>query len=139
VIRGILGEVSRWRDWYEQGTRDLERARLDVRFGYFEWACFTAQQAAEKRIKALCLSRGLEAWGHSLVELSGLLPEDLRVPTAFLEGAQTLDLNYIPSRCPNGFAAGKPADYFSHRKAEEAMDAAGEIFRFCQEHLPEGH
>ena len=39
--------VNRWKDWYDQGVRDLSRAELDVEHQYFEWACFTAQQAAE--------------------------------------------------------------------------------------------
>ncbi|HSR12959.1 MAG TPA: HEPN domain-containing protein, partial [Thermodesulfobacteriota bacterium] len=37
--------MNRWKDWYEQGIRDLGRARLDLEHGYYEWACFTSQQA----------------------------------------------------------------------------------------------
>lgn len=55
--------ANRWRDWYEQGKRDYERALLDVQHGYYEWACFTCQQAAEKVVKALGLARNITLWG----------------------------------------------------------------------------
>lgn len=40
-------------DWLRQAEVDIEKAKLDLDWGYFEWACFTAQQAAEKAIKSL--------------------------------------------------------------------------------------
>jgi HEPN domain-containing protein len=54
-------------DWLEQAERDLSKARLDLEHSYFEWACFTSQQAdewacftspqaAEKAAKALGMS-----------------------------------------------------------------------------------
>ncbi len=36
----------------------------------------------------------------------------------------------------HGFAAGKPADYFTEKQAREALDAASRIIRFCESHLP---
>ena len=27
--------MNRWKDWYEQGKRDHERALIDVRYGYY--------------------------------------------------------------------------------------------------------
>jgi HEPN domain-containing protein len=53
-----------------------------------------------------------------------------------MEQAQLLDAFYIPTRYPNGFPEGKPADYFNASKAQEAFDAASAIIRFCQDHLP---
>lgn len=51
--------MNRWKDWYEQGKRDLEKARLDLDHGFYEWACFTAQQSAEKVIKAMAMKEEL--------------------------------------------------------------------------------
>ncbi len=53
--------MNRYRDWMAQAERDLEKAKLDVRSEYWEWACFTAQQVAEKAVKALLMQHGLEA------------------------------------------------------------------------------
>lgn len=128
--------ANRWRDWYEQGKRDLERARLDVQYEYYEWACFTSQQAAEKVVKALGLARNITLWGHSLTEMLKRLHQDINVPQEILDCARLLDLYYIPPRYPNGFAAGKPADYFTEEQAREALDAASRIIRFCESHLP---
>lgn len=127
--------MNRWKDWYEQGKRDRQRADLDLNYGYYEWACFTAQQAAEKVIKALGMSRGLTLWGHSLTEMLKLIGQDLDVPERIINYARLLDLYYIPPRYPNGFASGKPADYFTESQAKEAIGAADQIFQFCESYL----
>lgn len=102
---------------------------------YWEWACFTAQQAAEKAAKALLMSRSMDAWGHAITPMLRAL-KDLDVPLHLIEYAQLLDVLYIPTRYPNGFSVGKPADYFSATKAQEALDAATAIIQYCQDHLP---
>ncbi|MBN1308639.1 MAG: HEPN domain-containing protein [Chitinispirillaceae bacterium] len=40
-------------DWLNQAIRDLEQAEDSKSAGRHEWACFAAQQAAEKAIKTL--------------------------------------------------------------------------------------
>jgi HEPN domain-containing protein len=124
--------MNRWRDWYEQGKRDMERAVLDIEHAYYEWACFTAQQATEKVVKALALKRGLNLWGHSINEMIKILASAIAIPSDIKEKAKLLDLYYIPPRYPNGFPAGKPADYFTERQAKEALDAASAIIGFCE-------
>jgi HEPN domain-containing protein len=127
--------MNRWKDWYEQGKRDLERGKLDVAYRFYEWACFTSQQSAEKVIKGLALKLGLSIWGHSLTEMLGILSERIAIPEQLKDEAKLLDLYYIPPRYPNGFPAGKPADYFTEKQAREAIDAADRIIRFCESHL----
>ncbi len=126
--------MNRYRDWLDQAERDLKRARIDVQFAFWEWACFTSQQAAEKAVKALLMNRGITVWGHAITPILASL-EGVRIPEAVVTNAQLLDAYYIPSRYPNGFPAGKPADYFNKRKAEEALNAADEIIRFCKDNL----
>ncbi|MBC7361743.1 MAG: HEPN domain-containing protein [Candidatus Aminicenantes bacterium] len=127
--------MNRWKDWYDQGKRDLEKAQLDLKYGFYEWACFTSQQASEKIIKALGMKAGITLWGHSLTEMINLLAEKIIIPEEIKEKAKLLDLYYIPPRYPNGFASGKPADYFSEKQAKEALDAANSIIRFCESYL----
>jgi len=128
--------MNRWRDWYEQGKRDYTRALLDIQYEYYEWACFTLQQATEKVVQALGLAHNLTLWGHSLTEMLQRIAESLEVPPEILDRARLLDLYYIPPRYPNGFASGKPADYFTKTQAQEALDAADQVIRFCEGHLP---
>ncbi|GIV79523.1 HEPN domain-containing protein [Litorilinea aerophila] len=128
--------MNRYQDWLAQAERDLQRAAIDIKYEYWEWACFTAQQAAEKAVKALLMHQGYSAWGHSITPMLRNL-ETLNVPTALIEKAQSLDAYYIPTRYPNGFAEGKPADYYNESQAREAVDAATEIIRFCKTHITE--
>lgn len=44
--------MNRWRDWWEQSSRDLAHAKHALDDDDFEWAAFAAQQAAEKALKA---------------------------------------------------------------------------------------
>ena len=129
--------MNRYRDWLEQAKRDLERAHIDLKYEYWEWACFTSQQAAEKAVKALLMQRGHTVWGHSVSAMLRRFSEEVPVPEELIAQAQLLDTFYIPTRYPNGFAEGKPADYYSRRQAQEAVDAATDIIRFCEDLLPQ--
>ena len=128
--------MNRFKDWMAQAERDLERARLDIQHEFWEWACFTSQQAAEKAAKALLMNRGIITWGHAITPMLGRL-ESVPIPEELVANAQLLDSYYIPTRYPNGFPEGKPADYFNRKKALEAANAAAEILRFCQNNIVE--
>jgi HEPN domain-containing protein len=47
----------------DQTQGDLDHARADLAHGFYDWACFSAQQAAEKAVKAVLQRLGLETWG----------------------------------------------------------------------------
>lgn len=123
--------MNRYRDWLEQAERDREKAALDFVHGYFEWCCFTAQQAAEKAVKALGMKMGVDVWGHAVTNLLRLLGDRVRVPEEIIESAQLLDTYYIPTRYPNGFSIGKPADYYNRQMAGEALNACEKVLEFC--------
>jgi HEPN domain-containing protein len=129
--------MNRWKDWFEQGKRDLEKAKLDLKNGFYEWACFTAQQSAEKVLKGLGLKLGVVLFGHSLTEFLNILSGKIEISEKMREKAKLLDFYYIPARYPNGFSNGKPSDYFTKKQAEEAIDATDYIIRFCERHISE--
>jgi HEPN domain-containing protein len=56
--------VDRSKDWFAQAERDLDHARSSQKEGRHEWACFAAQQSAEKAIKALHLWNNPEQGCH---------------------------------------------------------------------------
>ena len=68
---------DRSKDWLMQAERDLEQAKSSRAEGRHEWACFAAQQSAEKAVKALHLFLGQEAWGHVVAKLLTELPIDV--------------------------------------------------------------
>lgn len=61
--------MERSADWMDQAQGDLAHARHDMAAGFHDWACFSAQQAAEKAAKAVLQKLRVEAWGHSAADL----------------------------------------------------------------------
>jgi HEPN domain-containing protein len=100
--------MKRTQDWLDQATWDLAHAHQSIGLEHFEWACFAAQQAAEKAVKALHLHLGTVAWGHSVFELPDGLPSDLRPEVELLERGKVLDRFYIPPRYANAHPSGPP-------------------------------
>ncbi len=118
-------------DWPAQAERDLQHARHSVAAGDFDWACFAAQQAAEKAAKAALMALGGEGWGHSVTRLLVDLSQRLPVPDELLAAARRLDKHDIPSRYPNGFPAGAPKDYYTKPEADQAIADATAIYDLC--------
>ncbi len=127
--------ATRYRDWLWQATRDIEHARASMEGEYHEWACFAAQQGAEKALKALFQRRGADAWGHLLADLLGALPQDIEVPADLMESAKELDKHYIAPRYPNALAQGAPGQSYTKGEAERAIENAERILRFCEGHI----
>ena len=119
--------MRRHADWFRQAQRKLDSARWDIQGSFYEDACFSAQQAAELAAKALLESQGRIELGHSVFQL---LQKADGVPQSILEAARVLDRYYIPTRYPNGFAAGAPMDYYDQSTAEEAVRLAESILGF---------
>ena len=130
--------MNRALDWLRQAERDLDKAKNDLEAGFYEWACFACQQAAEKAVKALGMRYGLDVWGHSVRELLELVSKhcSLDVPPEVARWARKLDRMYIPTRYPNGLPAGAPFEHYDASDAEEAILAAENIIRFCKSNLP---
>jgi HEPN domain-containing protein len=128
--------VNRWRDWFDQSSRDLAHARHALDDRDYEWTAFAAQQAAEKALKALVLALGGEPWGHLVTALAEALPAGSEAPPEVLDAARRLDKHYIPARYPNGFPAGYPGKLYTSGEAEQAIADASIVTDFCRRHLP---
>ena len=127
--------AERSRDWFAQAQRDLETARWQLQGGFYEWVCFTCQQAAEKAVKALYQRLHAIAWGHAVSRLLNELPDEMKPAPELIEAAIYLDRYYIPTRYPNGFERGAPRDYYTKKDAQEAVEHAQHILEFCDGHL----
>lgn len=123
---------SRAQDWFRQVEQDLEQARDSRRAGRHEWACFAAQQAAEKAVKALHLHEGQEAWGHVIAKLLRELPDSVPVSEEFIDRGRALDNFYIPARDPNSHPEGPPFEHFGPLQSATALDHAGAILGFVR-------
>jgi len=124
--------LERSKDWMDSALDDLEHAGNDLAHGFHNWACFSAQQAAEKAVKAVFQRMGAEAWGHSVADLLAQLGTHHGVPQALIDGALELDKAYIASRYPNAHPAGSPANRYTAEEARRHIAHAEAILAFCQ-------
>ena len=117
--------------WLRQARRDLNDAGFNRKGGRFNVACFLAQQAAEKSLKAYLYAGEKEiVWGHS----AGDLCERCVVLDAEFEkisdAASALDKYYIPTRYPNALPGGIPSEAFDEVDAQRSLVLSQEILDF---------
>ena len=110
--------MERSKDWIDEAEGDLEHAKSDLEHGFYNWACFSAQQSAEKAMKAVFQRMHAEAWGHSAFDLLKELSKRHKVPEDLIDKALELDKAYIPTRYPNAHPSGSPRRRYTK---EEAM------------------
>ena len=125
--------TSRAADWFERALRDLEQAESSRRDGRHEWACFAAQQAAEKVVRSVHLSLAQDAWGHVVARLLNELPVD--VLADLVEKAKVLDGFSIPTRYANSHAEGPPSEHFVVIHSDEPLRYAREIIEFARPYV----
>jgi HEPN domain-containing protein len=104
--------------------------------GNYEWACFQAQQSAEKALKAVLLRQGKRRFlSHSihdlLDEIQTFAPESKAVSEA-----RRLDEYYIPTRYPNGMPGTVlPHHFYDEKEALECIDLAESVLRLISQTL----
>jgi HEPN domain-containing protein len=116
-------EAERWR---QTAQEDLDAARALIGTGHFSHACFHAQQAAEKAVKAIWYGLGEDPWGHSVQKLAAEI-QDQTVRECMAGVSETgafLDRFYIPTRYPNGLPDLTPGKVYFRKDAEQAVEAA---------------
>jgi len=131
--------VERSEDWIGQAEWDLSHAKSDLERRFYDWACFSAQQAAEKAVKALFQKLGAEGWGHSVADLLNELPEELKPNEVLMDEALELDKAYISARYPNAHPSGSPRNRYTRKEAERLAGYAEEIIVFCKDSLSKIH
>lgn len=122
--------------WLRTAEFDLEAARWNREGEFFNTACFQAQQAAEKALKAFLLAQGERGVrGHSTVELL-----DRSIPfatsfTALKPDCRVLDRHYIPTLYPDALPAGSPQEAFGREDADDAIERAQRLLSAVKQAL----
>lgn len=121
-MKDPLGEGERW---LSEARVDLEAART-LTEGFPARACFLAQQAGEKALKAILYAAGVRpVLGHSLGELGHEVEAHLPAFVDLQPQVAKLDRYYIPTRYPNGLPeGGLPSEAFDQADARSAIDIA---------------
>ncbi len=135
MARGNKEEAARW---LRQAECDLTAAQVSMQGARYEWACFQAQQAAEKAIKSLLYGAGYrKILTHSVYEL--LLESRKRADCmpCLEQEAKLLDNVYITSRYPNGLAGSMiPSEYYTKEDADRCLHSAGLILDAVRRCMP---
>jgi len=120
--------------WLNQAEEDLATARDLIEKRRFNWACFVAQQAAEKAIKAIYQAQAeIVEWVHSLaILIKGDSKQNIKgipVLAELYDEARELDKVYIPSRYPNALPHGIPSQFYSKEDGEKCIRVAEKIIK----------
>lgn len=122
--------------WWLQADNDLGFARIALREAYYHQACFIAQQAAEKSVKAVGYHLGdRTVLGHSVMELVDRYKDRVPALVELRPASGVLDLYYVPSRYPNGLPGGVPFKVFTEGQARDAIEAAEAFVRLAADLL----
>ena len=132
----------RWR--HEQSRARLVpagrgRPRASTRLApdaHYEWACFAAQQAAEKAAIAACVALGQRGQPSAVTpSLELLRSHAVNIDASLFDRARALDKHHLPTRYPKFFASGAPTDFYTRSEAERAIMDAVEILEVCRRML----
>ena len=136
-MRNREGEGSRW---FIQAEHDLRAARYNREGGSHALACFQAQQAGEKSLKAFLFARGERVvLGHSIAELGQLCATHEPNFKKLVVKVGKLDRFYIPTRYPSGLPGGVPAEVYDESDSDNAIAMASETVEFVRERLEVSH
>jgi HEPN domain-containing protein len=129
------------RRWFQQAYYDLKATRWNIEGGFYDTACFIAQQAAEKALKSILYftgSRRKALMTHSTVEMVREAGKKINSLVELINEARELDLHYIPSRYPNGIPSGYPHQFYGRKNADQALTAAEKIFNAVRDYYLSG-
>lgn len=128
----------RFHVWLSQAWHDLDAARESMNSGYNEWACFQAEQSAEKALKSILVFHGKSAPKlHKLGVLIGLVKNvepkfrGIHIDIAELQ-SYTFTARY-PFLLPGSFET--PHDYITKEDAEICINQAQIILNLIKELL----
>ncbi len=125
------------RRWFVQAQADLEVVRLLRSAGHYAAACFHAQQAAKKALKAVLFSQGSRVvWGHSVRELGRQCEAHDPAFAGVAGETALLDQFYIPTRYPNGLPSpAVPSETYTAAQAGDAQRAAEHVIEVAETFL----
>lgn len=116
-------DESEYNRWQSHAKSTLRSAQIDKSSGFYNWACFKAQQVAEYMAKALLRGMGIESYGHSVSQLL----KNAEFNEKVLNLAKKIDKYYIPTRYTDAWSEGLPEDYYTLEDAEDAIMCAESV------------
>lgn len=123
--------------WLRQAAHDLDVARRLQDLGDYSDACFMAEQASQKALKAFLLAEGERSVPiHSVAQLAescSQIDPDFKEHVA---PGRLLDQFYIPTRYPDALPPpAVPFESYTRDQGEKALAAAQAIVSLVAERL----
>ncbi|MCX7777388.1 MAG: HEPN domain-containing protein [Armatimonadota bacterium] len=126
-------DESEFGRWFRQAEQTLRSAENDVSGGFWNWACFKAEQATQFAVKGLLRAFGEPAFGNSLTQLLADLENvGVTVPESVKIAGRELERQYIPTRYAYVFPSGSPYEFYGVQDAQAALAACQTILKFIQ-------
>jgi HEPN domain-containing protein len=124
--------------WLRQAEHDLRIARGHCERGDYSDACFMAEQAAQKALKAFLIAHGERVvLIHSVAQLAEHCAQLDPAFTAHTTPGRILDQFYIPTRYPDVLAPpAVPFESYTQEQGEMAVAAAQAIVTLVAQKLP---
>ena len=118
------------REWLNRARSNLALAKNRIPDAYLEDLCFEAQQAAEKAIKALLISRNIEyPYVHDLARLLSMLEETGEAVPDTVRKAEELTPYALITRYPG------PTRPVALEEYAATIEIAGAVVRWAEEVL----
>ena len=118
--------------WLNKAKDDLKWTEANIREKIYYGACFSAQQSAEKALKAyLVFKKGRFGKIHDLVSLLGHCSRINKNFTLFKKKVAKISRYYIQSRYPDI----GDLDMFTEKEASEAFEIAEEVVSFIGDQI----
>jgi HEPN domain-containing protein len=126
--------------WIATALEDMQAVQALTAAGLHAQACFYAQQAAEKALKAIWFAHDTDPWGHSNSRLlmDFAARDKIDGYDNLMQQARLLDQFYVPTRYPDGLPDLTPGQVYGVEDATRAAHAAMVIVEFCQQWLSAG-
>ena len=118
-------------------TGQLDNRQTSLKTSHFDWACFQAQQAGEKALKAFLYKKGFRAIiTHSVRDLLNECWKHTKSFLDFIDRGRFLDAFYIPTRYPNGLPGDNfPAEFYTEKDARECIRSAELILKEVKRYI----
>ena len=125
-MKNQIGDAHRW---FRQAEHDLKVAQKNLKDRFYSDACFMAEQASQKGLKAYLFFTGERfVLSHSVTKLALDCGQKDKGFEAIIDGARILDKYYIPTRYPDALAGpSAPFELYTQGEAEEALSYAAKI------------
>ena len=123
--------------WLHQAKHDVDIAMGHLERGDYSDACFMAEQASQKALKAFLTAQGQRSVTiHSVARLAESCAKFDPVFSSHITPGRILDQFYIPTRYPDALAPpAVPFESYSRTQGQEALDAARAILAVVAQRL----